>query len=66
METFDIYFNDSNDSNNKGFSLSKEEAIEKANDMLLTRDSYVNDYIGGTISVICNETGETVWEKEIK
>lgn len=47
-------------------SLSKEEAIEKANDMLLTRDSYVNDYIGGTISVVCNETGETVWEKEIK
>lgn len=65
METYDIQFNDANDSNNKGFSLTREEAIEKANDMLLTRDSYVNDYVGGTISVVCNETGETAWEKEI-
>lgn len=65
MKTYDVHFNDANDSNSKGFTLSQEEAIEKANDMLLTRDSYVEDYVGGTISVVCNETGETVWEKAI-
>ncbi|MDR0603573.1 MAG: hypothetical protein LBG80_04630 [Bacteroidales bacterium] len=65
-ETYDVFFNDATDSNSKGFSLTRDEAIEKAEIMLESGDSYVNDYTGGTISVVGNETGKTVWEKEIQ
>ena len=59
-ETYDVFFNDDTDSNSKGFSLTREEAIEKAEIMLESGDSYVNDYTGGTISVVGNETCQTV------
>ncbi len=65
-QTFDILFNDENNSNSKGFSLTAEQAIEKANQMLISNESYVSDYTDGTISVVCNETGATIWEKDIK
>lgn len=65
MKTYDIYFNDSENSSNKGFSLTKEEAISYAERLLVTGDSYVSDYKGGVISVECNETGDTVWERAI-
>ena len=42
-----------------------QKAIEKASQMLESNESYVADYVGGTISVVCNETGETIWEKNI-
>lgn len=65
MKTYDIYLSDEGNSNNKGFSLSLEAAIDKVFDMLQTKDSYINDYKGGTISVVCNETEDVVWAKEI-
>jgi hypothetical protein len=65
MKTYDIYFNDSENSNNKGFKLGKDDAIEKAEEMLQSKESYVSDYPGGTISVQDNE-GLTVWTKEIE
>ena len=65
INTYDIVFNDDSNSNNKGFNCSKEEAIQRAEDMLKSKESYVNDYQGGTISVVCNQTGETAWERDI-
>lgn len=67
METYDIYFKDEHDSANKGFSIkSKEKAIRMAEDMLAERKGYVKEFVGGTISVICKESKEEVWIKEIK
>lgn len=67
METYDICFKDACDSVNKGFSIkSKEKAIRMASDMLADRKGYVNDFIGGTIVVVCKETKEIVWSQSIE
>lgn len=66
METYDIYFKDSHDAANKGFSIkSKEKAIRMAEDMLAERKGYVKDFPGGTISVVRKGTKEEVWSKPI-
>ena len=62
-KTYDIYFNDSYDSNNKGFSLSLEECKYWIDNN--RGESYFKDYKGGTVSIVCNETGETVYEENI-
>lgn len=64
--TYDIVFNDNNDSNNKGFAVSLEEAkgyIEMYNG---TNESYFSDYKGGTVSIVSNDNGKTVFETEVK
>jgi hypothetical protein len=66
MKTYDIHFNDEESSNNKGFRESLEyckQYIEMHNG---TNDSHFADYKGGTVSIICNETGETVYEEEVR
>ncbi|EJX05787.1 hypothetical protein EVA_06102 [gut metagenome] len=66
METYDIYFMDGRDSAHKGFSLKdKEKAIRMAEDMLVQRKGYVREFVGGTISVRCNQTQEEIWSKPI-
>ena len=65
MKTFDIYFSDNSTSDNKGFNIKTEEkAIRMAEDMLVKNNSYVEEYAGGTISVVSSD-GETVWSKPI-
>lgn len=64
-KTFDIFFNDENNSNNKGFKESLEYCkkwIEMHNG---SNHSYFEDYKGGTVSIVYNETGETVFETVI-
>lgn len=64
--TYDVHFNDSTDSNSKGFRADFEEAksyIERYNG---TNESYFEDYKGGTVSIVCNETGETVYEEMVR
>lgn len=64
--TYDVHFNSSTDSNNKEFEYSFEEAksyIERYNG---TNESYFEDYKGGTVSIVCNETGETVYEETVR
>lgn len=63
LKTYDIYFNDDTDSNNKGFSLSIEECKSWIESNRGT--SYFEDYKGGTVSIVCNETGDTVYEEYI-
>lgn len=65
MKTYDIYFNDSESSNNKGFAMSYDEAKAYIDTNNGTDESYFADYKGGTVSVVCNETGETAFETEI-
>lgn len=64
--TYDVHFNDENDSNNKGFQYSLEDAKGYIDSNNGTNESYFEDYKGGVASVVCNETGETVYEIEIK
>lgn len=64
--TYDVVFNDENDSNCKGFKSSIEECkkyIELNNG---SDDSYFADYKGGIVSVVCNETGEEVYSEIVK
>ena len=64
--TYDVVFNNENDSNSKGFKSSIEDCkkyIELNNG---SNDSYFADYKGGVVSVVCNETGETVYSEEIR
>ena len=64
--TYDIVFNDSENSNNKGFKESLDfckEYIKKNNG---TNNSYFGDYKGGTVSIICNENKETLFTEEVK
>lgn len=66
VRTYDIHFNDSESSNNKGFRESLEYCLNYIQMHNGTNDSYFADYKGGTVSIVCNGTGETVYEEEIK
>lgn len=64
-KTYDIHFNDNENSNSKGFSasyVSCKDYIKRNNG---TNNSYFSDYKGGTVSIVCNETGEEVYSEEI-
>lgn len=64
--TYDVYFNDENDSNNKGFKYSLEDARAYIDSYNGTNESYFEDYKGGIVSIVCNETEEIVFETEVK
>jgi len=66
MKTYDVHFNDNNDSNSKGFKMTLKEAKDYINSNNGSKNSYFADYKKGTVSVVCNETGETVYETEVK
>lgn len=64
--TYNIHFNDSENSNDLGISESFtycENYIKQHNG---TNHSYFADYKGGEVSIVCNETGETIKEEEIR
>lgn len=65
-KTYDVVFNDENVSNSKGF---RTEARYCRLYIIVnngTDESYFADYKGGTVSVVCNETGEKVFETKVK
>lgn len=65
MKTYDILFSDKSSSDSKGFSIKTEEkAIHMAEDMLSKKNGLVEEYVGGTISVVDSD-GEVVWSKPI-
>ena len=66
MNTYDVYFNDSENSNNKGFNMTLEEAKEYIRIYNGTNESYFADYKGGTVSIVCNENGEEVYNTTIR
>ena len=65
-KTYDVVFNDDKSSNSKGFAVSLNDAISYIQANNGTYWGYFADYKGGTVSVVCNETGETVYEEEVK
>jgi|LakMenEpi03Aug12_release.lakeMendotaPanAssembly.Ray.scaffolds.fasta_scaffold4934840_1 hypothetical protein len=60
METFDIYFNDSENSNNKGFKESFDYCL---NYIDRNSGSYFQDYPKGSVDIVSNETGNIVFSK---
>lgn len=63
--TFDIQFNDSENSSSKGWSESYEACLDYIKTWNGTPASYFKDYVGGTVSIICNETGVQAYTEEI-
>ena len=66
MRTYNVVFHNDQDSNDKGFSLSKEDAIAYVDLNNGTNESYFKDYKGGVVQVVCNENEEVVYETEVK
>jgi len=65
MNTYDVYFDNDESSNNKGFKITKGKCIDYIRANNGTNASYFADYKGGTVRVVCNETGKTVYEKKV-
>ena len=66
MKTYDVHFNDANDSNNKGFKESFEYCKDYIESYNGTDESYFADYKGVIVSIVCNETEEEVYSEEVK
>lgn len=64
-KTFDVVFNDEIASDCKGFHESYEYCKRYIDQYNGTAESYFGDYKGGTVSIVCNETGEEVYSEEI-
>lgn len=66
MKTYDVYFNDESSSNNKGFKASYGYCMDYITMHNGTGESYFADYKCGTVSIVCNETGEVAHEEEVR
>lgn len=60
MKTYDIFFHDNENSNNLGFHMSLQEAKDYIEMHNGTNHSYFEDYKGGIVQIVCNETEEEV------
>ena len=66
MKTYDVIFNDSFDSNSKGIHGSIEECMNWIDNNRSDKSTYFGDYVGGTVSIVCEQTGKTVYEETIE
>ena len=64
--TYDVHFDDENNSNCKGWAISLAECKDYIDSYNGTNESYFADYKGGTVSIYCNELDKIVYETEIK
>ena len=64
--TYDVHFDDENNSNCKGWNVSLSECKDYIDAYNGTNESYFADYKGGTVSIYCNERESIVYETEIK
>lgn len=64
--TYNVVFNDDNDSNDKGF----EQTLDYCKNYIATyngtNESYFADYKGGIVQIVCNETEDVVYEEEVR
>ena len=63
--TYDVEFNNDENTDSKGWHCSYEECENYIRQYNGTNESYFEDYKGGTVSIRCNETEEIVFETEI-
>lgn len=64
--TYDVVFDDDTSSNEKGFKSSFQDCLDYIEMNNGTNESYFESYKGGVVSIVCNETGTTVYEDEVK
>lgn len=64
--TYDVQFDNNENSNSNGFKSSLQECKDYIAQNNGTNKGYFADYKGGTVSVICNETGKTVHSEIIR
>ena len=62
---FDVVFNDDQDSNSKGFCDTFEFCKDYIEGYNGTTHSYFADYKGGTVSVVCIQTGDVYFETTV-
>ena len=65
-KTYDVIFNDDLNCNVKGFRKSLQYCKDYISCNNGTANSYFKDYRGGTVAVICNETGEDMYDEEVR
>lgn len=66
MKTYDVHFNNSENSSSKGFNETYKECRNYIKQNNGTNNGYFADYKGGTVSVVCNENGETIYEEQVR
>lgn len=66
MKTYDVVFNDSHSSDSKNIHGTIEECMIWIKNNRNDKSTYFGDYVGGTVSIICEQSGETVYEEEIR
>lgn len=64
--TYDVMFNDDQDTNVKGWCASYDYCRNYIYINNGTNESYFEDYKGGVVSIVCNETEEDVYSEDIK
>jgi hypothetical protein len=65
MKTYNVHFNDDQDSNDKGFRESLDYCKAYIECFNGTNTSYFADYKGGIVTIVCNETSKVVHEEVI-
>ena len=65
-KTYDVVFNDNENSNSKGFAVDLDSAIAYIQANNGSNYSYFADYKGGTVAVVNNQTGETVYQEDVR
>jgi hypothetical protein len=63
---YDIFFDNDENTNNKGFDISLIDAKSYIKQWNGTGYSYFRDYVGGTVSIFDNRTEKFVYETEVK
>ena len=66
IKTYDVVFNDNNNTNSKGMNGTINDCVRYIQQYNGTNESYFDDYKGGIVSVVCNETNETIFETTVK
>ena len=65
-KTYDVVFHDAESDNNKGWEESYEYCMDYIKMYNGTNESYFEDYKGGVVAIICNETGDEVYIEEVR
>ena len=63
--TYDVIFNDSESTSSKGWSESYLTCLDYIKTWNGTPASYFKDYVGGTVSIVCNETEDNCYSEDI-
>lgn len=61
-----MVFQSDDSSNSKGFDSTFDYCKDYIRMYNGTNESYFEDYKGGTVQIVCNETEEVVYEEDVK